>query len=117
MTQADQAQLGEMRSTILSMAERLKGSHELPHEAIADLKGAVDDLRIRLWGVLMAGDSDQYHDFVGRFRMRRAAECCRGIDNDVAAGVLKTDTLEGTQLHHAARHLASQLDARHPLPG
>ena len=117
MTQADQAQLGEMRNTILSMAERLQSSHELPHEAIADLKGAVDDLRIRLWGVLMAADSDQYHDFVGRFRMRRAAECCRGIDQDVAAGVLQCDNLEGTQLQHAARHLVTQLDARHPLPG
>jgi len=111
---ADGAQLGELRSQILSMAERLKSQEELPQEGVAELKGAVDDLRIRLWGMLMAGDVTEYHDFVGRFRMRRAAECCRGIDQDVAAGALKRDTLEGAQLQHAARHLANRLDGHQP---
>lgn len=116
MNQAETTQLGELRSAILSMAERLKGPNELPQEGVADLKGAVDDLRIRLWGVLMSGDATQYHDFVGRFRMRRAAECCRGIDQDVAAGVLQRDTLEGAQLQHAARHLANRLDGQPSAP-
>ncbi len=117
MTNPIGAEVGELRGAILSMADRLKNSSDLPQEGIADLKGAVDDLRIRLWGILMSEDSSEYHDFVGRFRMRRAAECCRGIDQDVAAGMLSANSVEGAQLQHAARHLANRLDGRIPGAG
>lgn len=101
--------LGEVRSAILTMARRLENASELPQEGIAELKNAVDDVRIRLWGVLMAGDSSDYKGFVGRFRMRRAAECCRGIEQDIAAGQIPTDSLEARMLLAAARHLADRL--------
>jgi hypothetical protein len=106
--------LGEVRTAILTMARRLEDASELPQEGIADLKNAVDDVRIRLWGVLMAGDSTDYKGFVGRFRMRRAAECCRGIEEDVAAGRIPTDSLEARQLLAAARHLANRLGPEMP---
>lgn len=101
--------LSEVRSAILTMARRLEQAEALPQEGIADLKHAVDDVRIRLWGVLMAGDTSDYKGFVGRFRMRRAAECCRGIEEDVAAGKIATDSLEARMLSAAARHLAERL--------
>ena len=106
--------LGEVRTAILTMARRLEHTADIPQEGIADLKNAVDDVRIRLWGVLMAGDSSDYKGFVGRFRMRRAAECCRGIEEDVAAGRIRTDSLEARMLLAAARHLAERLQ---PDPG
>jgi hypothetical protein len=102
--------LGELRTTILTMAGRLESAHDLPKEGIADLKQAVDDLRIRLWGILMAGDAGDYQGFAGRFRMRRAAECCRGIDQDVSAGHIRPDSLESKMLYAAARQLASRLE-------
>src|SRR5574339_522993 len=105
--------LGEVRTAILTMARRLEEASELPQEGIADLKNAVDDVRIRLWGVLMAGDSSDYQGFVGRFRMRRAAECCRGIEEDVTTGKIPTDSLESKMLYAAARQLANRLDPGH----
>jgi hypothetical protein len=103
--------LGEVRTAILTMAQRLEQAPDLPQEGVADLKNAVDDIRIRLWGVLMAGDSSDYKGFVGRFRMRRAAECCRGIEEDVSAGRLRADSLESRMLLAAARQLATRLEA------
>lgn len=100
----------EVRVAILTMAQRLEQAPEIPQEGVADLKTAVDDIRIRLWGVLMAGDSTDYQGFVGRFRMKRAAECCRGIEEDVTAGKIHADSLESKMLFAAARQLANRLD-------
>jgi hypothetical protein len=110
-TPASSAPLAEVRSAILAMARRLEDARDLPQEGIADLKGAVDDIRIRLWGILMAGDASDYQGFAGRFRMRRAAECCRGISEDVSAGRLHADSVESRMLYAAARQLASNLEA------
>jgi hypothetical protein len=109
-TPASHPALGEVRTAIMSMATRLDDARDLPQEGIADLKNAVDDIRIRLWGILMAGDASDYQGFAGRFRMRRAAECCRGIDQDVATGKLRVDSLESRMLYSAARQLAAHLE-------
>jgi hypothetical protein len=109
-TPASNAALGEVRSAIMSMATRLETANDLPQEGVADLKNAVDDIRIRLWGILMAGDASDYQGFAGRFRMRRAAECCRGIDQDMVAGRLHADSLESRMLYSAARQLAAHLE-------
>jgi hypothetical protein len=102
--------MDEVRVAILTMAQRLEQAPQIPQEGVADLKTAVDDIRIRLWGVLMAGDSTDYQGFVGRFRMKRAAECCRGIEEDVTAGKIHADSLESKMLFAAARQLANRLD-------
>lgn len=109
-TPASNPALGEVRTAILSMANRLEDARDLPQEGIADLKNAVDDIRIRLWGILMAEDASDYEGFAGRFRMRRAAECCRGIDQDVTTGKLRADSLESRMLYSAARALAAHLE-------
>jgi hypothetical protein len=112
------APLGEVRNAILAMASRLEDTHDLPQAGIADLKNAVDDVRIRLWGMIMAGDENDYEGFAGRFRMRRAAECCRGIEQDITAGRIRPDSDEARVLHDAARQLAGRLEpaatAAHP---
>jgi hypothetical protein len=104
------APLGEVRNAILAMASRLEDTHDLPQAGIADLKNAVDDVRIRLWGMIMAGDESDYEGFAGRFRMRRAAECCRGIEQDLTAGRIRPDSDESKMLHVAARQLVSRLE-------
>jgi hypothetical protein len=42
--------------------------------------------------------------------MKRAAECCRGIEEDVTAGKIHADSLESKMLFAAARQLANRLD-------
>lgn len=109
-TPASNPALSEVRTAILTMARRLETAADLPQEGIADLKTAVDDIRIRLWGVLMAGDSRDYLGFAGRFRMRRAAECCRGIEEDLTGRRIAADSLEAKMLFAAARQLSNRLD-------
>ena len=72
-TPAPESVLGEFRVAIQAMTHKLEETTDLPSEGLADLKGAVDEVRIRLWGILMARDTSDYHGFTGRFRMRRAA--------------------------------------------
>lgn len=108
------ASLGEVRDAILAMASRLEHTSELPQEGVADLKNAVDDVRIRLWGMMMAGDASDYEGFAGRFRMRRAAECCRGIERDLATGRLHADSIESKMLGAAAQQLVVRLEPAPP---
>ena len=100
----------EIRDAIFAMARRLESSTDLPQEGIADLKTAVDDLRIRLWGMLVASDQGDYQGFAGRFRMRRAAECCSGIEQELANGRLQAGSNESHMLHVASRNLTKRLD-------
>lgn len=109
-TPLSRAPLSEVRSAILAMASRLENPGDLPQAGIADLKTAVDDIRIRLWGILMAGDASDYEGFAGRFRMRRAAECCRGIEQDLTAGRIHPDSVESKMLHAAASQLVIRLE-------
>ena len=107
---------GEIRDAIFAMARRLEKSSDLPQAGIADLKTAVDDLRIRLWGMLVAGDAGEYQGFAGRFRMRRAAECCSGIEQELANGRLRADSAESQMLHVASRNLVVRLDSTAARP-
>ena len=42
-----------------------------PCEGLAEFKSSVDDLRLRLWGLMSAGTANDYRAFQERFRLRR----------------------------------------------
>lgn len=110
MTVSTASTLDEVRTAIVALTRRLEEVRDLPQEGIADLKDAVDDIRMRLWGILMASDTSDYQSFVARFRMRRAAECLRGLVGDVSVGRIPRDSIEATMLHSAASQIATYLD-------
>jgi hypothetical protein len=97
--------------TILEAIETRVASGEVPREAVADFKSSVDDLRLRLWSVLGTGSANDYRAFQERFRLRRAKEICRGLEDDLQAGALNPRHEELLPLGQAAGSLAGHIVA------
>ena len=74
--------------------------------SLAEFKGAVDELRLRLWAMLGAGSANDYRGFQEQFRLRRALEICRGIERDLRQGALSPRHDELVPLGEAAAALA-----------
>ena len=108
-------QVSTFNATLQAIETRV-ASGEVPREAVADFKSSVDDLRLRLWGVLSAGSANDYRAFQERFRLRRAKELCRGLEDDLQAGALNPRHEELPLLGQAAGRLASCIQALKVLP-
>src|SRR6185503_16650832 len=89
-------------NAILGSIEARVASGEVPREAVADFKSSVDDLRLRLWGVLSAGSANDYRSFQERFRLRRAKEICRGLEEELESGAMNPRHEELRPLGEAA---------------
>jgi len=97
-----------LRSALSAIDAQLTAG-SLGSEGLADLKSAVDDMRLRLWGALMTNDPQDYNGFRQRFRLRRATEICRGVATDLAAGALPRTHAELPGLGAAAHDLATRI--------
>jgi len=78
----------------------------LAPEGLTDLKSAVDDVRLRLWGALLADHPADYAAFRQRFRVNRAAEICRSVEADLQDGALPWTHPELQALAGVAANLA-----------
>src|SRR3954447_19249216 len=103
-------QLSALTAALESFEKRIIGE-EVPKEALAGLKSAVDDLRLRLWGVLSAGSANDYRAFQERFRLRRAKEICRGLEEELESGAMDPRHEELRPLGEAAEGLARRIEA------
>jgi hypothetical protein len=74
---------------------------------LEEFKSALDDLRLRAWGLLTAASSDDPHEFQERFRTRRGIDLCRALSTDVETGRLSSQQPELPALATAARDLAA----------
>ena len=112
MSQSNQTDaLNRMHVAVKEITHQLDTVDDLPHESLADLKGAVDDVRHRLWAVLMAANTDDYRGFSERYRLRRMTEICQGILADVDAGRLSLTHREAAELGIVARELGRRITA------
>jgi hypothetical protein len=98
-------QVASLNATLLAIEARVS-SGEIPVEALTDFKSSVDDLRLRLWGLVSAGSANDYRSFQERFRLRRAKEICHGLENDLRTGSISLRHEELAQVGQAARDLA-----------
>jgi hypothetical protein len=73
---------------------------------LAEFKSALDDLRLRAWGLLMAANEDDPHAFQARFRVHRGTEMCRALATDVKTGRLSGREPDLPALGAGARELA-----------
>lgn len=101
-------QLSELTAALASFEARIV-NEEVPKEALASLKSAVDDLRLRLWGVLSTGSADDYRAFQERFRLRRAAEICEDIESELSTGLMNPRHEELGRLGEGASALARRI--------
>jgi hypothetical protein len=98
-------QVATLNATLLAIEARVS-SGEIPVEALTDFKSSVDDLRLRLWGLVSAGSANDYRGFQERFRLRRAKEICHGLESDLRTGAMSGRHDELGPLGQAARDLA-----------
>ena len=96
-------------SSVLRMLENQVASGELATPGLEDLKSALDDLRLRSWGLLMATSAED-HLFQQRFRIRRGKDMCRALVADLGTRQLSGRHPELAELGAAGRDLATAVD-------
>ena len=77
-------------------------------------KSALDDLRLRTWGLLSAATAEDPHGFQERFRTHRGTEMCRALSNDLRTGRLSGSQPDLPDLASAAKDLASAVKETAP---
>jgi hypothetical protein len=97
------ATLSDMLNTL--QARVAKGDLATP--GLAEFKSALDDLRLRTWGLLMATNADDPHGFQEQFRTHRGTEMCRALTTDLRTGKLSGGHPDLPDLGVAARELAA----------
>jgi hypothetical protein len=97
-------------SAALHALEEQVAQGDVATPGLADFKSALDDLRLRAWGLLMATSADDYKGFQERFRIRRGKEMCRSLEGDLRAGKLSSRHPELPELGAAARDLVTTVD-------
>jgi hypothetical protein len=81
-----------------------------PSDGLADFKASIDDIRLRIWAVLTAGNVDEYQAFSRRFRLRRAREICRAVNDDFGHNGVYLDPTELESLREEARKLVAAIE-------
>ena len=103
-------EVANLHATLQAIESRMAAG-ELPVEGLAEFKSSVDDLRLRLWGLMSAGTANDYRAFQERFRLRRSREICEGVASELRAGTLSNRHEELGPLRSAS-HLFIQKSLR-----
>ena len=104
-----QQQVATLNAT-LSVIEESLARGNVAVEGLEDFKSALDDVRLRLWGLLSAAGGDDYKGFQERFRIRRATEMSRGLGADLRTGALNGRHRELAGLKEAAAELRQSIE-------
>lgn len=102
-------QVATLNATLGAIEESL-AEGKAPVEGLEDFKSALDDVRLRLWGLLSAAGGDDYKGFQERFRIRRATEMSRGLGGDLRAGAVSGRHRELAGLREAATELTQSIE-------
>lgn len=102
-------QLARLNISMQAMEARVgQGGVTVKH--LEAVKSALDDLRLRLWGILIAGGENP-EAFQQRFRMRRAAELCRQLGKELRAGGIPNPEPELSDAMEAAEEFLAAAGA------
>lgn len=103
-------EVANLHATLQALEARVV-SGEVPIDGLAEFKSSVDDLRLRLWGLMSAGTANDYRVFQERFRLRRTREICEGVAGELRSGTLSNRHEELRPLAEAASDLARAIVA------
>lgn len=101
-------QMSSLNSTLRAIEVRL-ALGRAPVEGLEDFKSALDDMRLRLWGLLSAAGGKE-GGFQELFRIRRATEMNRNLGAELKAGTISGRHRELTGLREAASELVESID-------
>jgi len=102
-------QVATLNATLETIEDSLANG-QAPVEGLEDFKSALDDVRLRLWGLLSAAGGDDYKGFQERFRIRRATEMSRGLGGDLRTGTISGRHRELAGLREAATELTQSIE-------
>ncbi len=102
-------QMASLNSTLGAIEVRL-ALGRAPVEGLEDFKSALDDMRLRLWGLLSASGGPDARGFQEQFRIRRATDMCRGLGSELHAGSISGRHRELSGLREAATELAQKIE-------
>ncbi len=102
-------QMSNLNSTLGSIEARL-ALGRAPVEGLEDFKSALDDMRLRLWGLLSAAGNTDTRGFQELFRIRRATEMCRALGDDLHSGSISGRHRELAGLGVAAAELVQKIE-------
>ena len=108
MATSVQEELARMRIILQDLESRLEAG-EVSAEGLPEFKNTVDEIRLRVWGLLTAAGAEAPRATAERFRLRRAAEFCRALTRELAAGRLATDHPEWPELQQTAARLSATI--------
>ena len=103
-------QLAKLNAEVQSIEARF-GQGQVPVATLEAIKCALDEVRLRLWGLLQAKSGEAPETFAQRFRMRRTAELCNRLASDRQSGAIPMDHPDLPEMHKAAAVLASATEA------
>ncbi len=101
--------IGNLQIAVTAFERQLGALEEVPTPGLEEVKTALDDLRLRIWTVLMAQNSENSQEYLDRFRLRRAAENLQLLAFDVDAGRLQVTQKEADELITAIEELQKRL--------
>jgi len=101
--------MASIKSTLRSIEIQLTEGG-FPSDGLADFKASIDDIRLRIWAVLTAGTAEEYEAFSRRFRLRRAREICRAVNDDFGHNGVYLDPAELDDLREEARKLVAAIE-------
>lgn len=102
-------QVTTISSTLRTLEQQVAGG-ERDAPGLEDLKSALDDLRLRAWGLLMATSESDYAGFQERFRIRRTKEMCSAMSSDIRSGKFNRQNPELPGVAQAARDVATAVE-------
>jgi len=108
MSQEAVKPLPAIRATLQAVEAQL-ARPGLPRAVVEDAKRAVDDLRLRVWANLTASRNPDPDAVLLRFRLRRAIDLCRQVDQELDGYPLGTNQRELLELLELTRHLTGRL--------
>ena len=100
----------KLLSSTLSAVEARLARGNAPVEGLEDFKSALDDMRLRLWGLLSSAGGNDYKGFQERFRIRRATDMCSGLTGDLLGGQVGGGHAELPALQNAAGELNQSIE-------
>jgi len=101
--------IGNLQIAVTAFERQLGALEDVPTAGLEEVKTALDDLRLRIWTVLMAQNSENSQEYLDRFRLRRAAENLQLLAFDVDAGRLKVTQKESDELLRAIEEVERRL--------
>lgn len=102
-------QMATLNSTLRAVEVRL-ALGRAPVEGLEDFKSALDDMRLRLWGLLSAAGGGDSKAFQEMFRIRRATEMNRALSGELRAGSVSGRHRELAGLREAATELLESIE-------